>query len=72
MDKVQEHLGHWFRDMVTGYTGVCTGVCVYLGSSPTMRLEPGAFDDTSGDAKHRWVDLQRTERMSRDPIVVEP
>lgn len=58
--------------VVTGYTGVCTGVCVYLGSSPTLRLEPGAFDETAGENKQRWVDLQRAERISRDPIVVEP
>lgn len=48
-------LGQTYRDEITGFEGVCTGVTIYLNGCIQALLEP----KDKPDAKHKWIDEQR-------------
>jgi hypothetical protein len=53
-------LGTTQRDRITGFTGVCTGVCTYLSGCNQALLAPPIAPDGSA-RESAWFDLQRLE-----------
>ena len=61
-------LGMTYEDKITGFTGVCTGICSYLtGCSQALILPRGKGDDHK---EGRWLDIQRLVLDEDKDIVV--
>ena len=54
-DDLRDALGSKFEDTVTGFTGKCTGVCVYIGGDTSLQIE--------NKEATRWVDLNRLKEV---------
>lgn len=53
-------LGQEYRDKITGFKGVATGLCTYLSGCNQALLAPKCGED--GSAKDsQWYDVQRLE-----------
>jgi len=62
-------LGQKARDLVTGFTGVVTGMVVYISGCNQALLAPSVKEDgTPGGSQ--WFDLQRLERVGDSQIVL--
>lgn len=63
-------LGTKQKDIITGFTGVVTGVCQYLSGCSQALLTPS--QDASGTFPDgKWFDLQRLEQVGEDIIVLD-
>jgi hypothetical protein len=68
-DLTASLLGYTLADRITGFTGVCTGVCIYLtGCHQALLVPPVAADGKLGDA--HWFDVQRLEHKTAAAVVV--
>lgn len=68
MDQI--NLGARFRDRITGFTGVATGLVQYISGCNQVLLVPAAKDGNelkSGE----WFDVQRVEVIDGDVIVLD-
>ncbi len=51
-------LGEKYRDTITGFVGVCTGICAYLYGCRQALLTP-ELDSDGKIVKGIWIDEQR-------------
>lgn len=62
-------LGMTYKDKITGFTGVCTGICNYISGCNQALLVPKCGED--GTAKDsQWYDVQRLEPMDAPVITL--
>lgn len=59
--KIQ--LGHTYRDVITGFTGVCTGYVQYLTGCNQALIAPKSKPDGSW-CDSAWLDESRLEHCS--------
>ena len=65
-------LGYTYTDLITGFTGVCTGRCEYLTGCNQALIHPGIEGETNKHVDARWFDEQRLKlKEFRDPIVLD-
>ena len=63
-------LGCTYKDRVTGFSGVCTGICFYLTGCNQVLLTPKAKE--GGDyVESRWLDIQRLEYVDEPKITLD-
>lgn len=67
MDKI--NLGATYTDRITGFTGVCTGLCQYISGCNQALLTPKINADGSTKEAH-WYDEQRLTLVADVPVVV--
>lgn len=60
MNDLKEMLGYTGEDIITGFQGVITGVCAYIGGYGRVLLTP-KYDGTGKSEKGRWVDTSRVK-----------
>lgn len=63
--KVQEEiiLGGTYKDVITGFTGVATGLCFYLTGCNQVLL-------ASKISEPKWFDVQRCKRVGKSLIIL--
>jgi hypothetical protein len=64
-----EHIGYNYRDLITGFKGVCTGHTVYISGCSQLLLQP-PVDDAGRERDGKWVDEQRCQREDACPRIV--
>ena len=62
-------IGMVAKDVITGFTGRVTGVCMYISGCHQALLVPAVKADGSINEGH-WFDLQRLEVTSSDILVL--
>lgn len=62
-------LGMKARDVVTGYSGIVTGICHHLTGCDTVGLQPPAKEGEKIQAAH-WFDINRIEVLEAESIVL--
>lgn len=56
--KTALRLGEEYRDEITGFKGVCTGITVYLNGCIQALVTSRKLKD-DGDSVSQWIDEQR-------------
>ena len=65
----QIELGKTYKDLVTGFAGVCTGLAYYLSGCNQALLVPKVKADGTY-AEGQWFDFQRLEHQRMVETVV--
>ena len=66
----QIELGATYTDSITGFTGIVTGVCVYIsGCSQALVVSKQNADGSAG--RLEWYDIQRLVKQEVEVIVLE-
>ncbi len=61
MENETQLLGLEVQDRLTGFTGLVTGICVYLTGCNQALVQPKVKDGAFVEA--RWIDVQRLDRF---------
>jgi hypothetical protein len=60
----QDMFGKEYRDVITGFKGICTGVTMYIsGCSQALICPPVKKDGTLAESE--WFDIQRLRETSK-------
>lgn len=68
MDEIE--LGARYRDRITGFTGIATGIVRYISGCNQVLLVPAAKDGNELKTGE-WFDVQRAEELEGDVIVLD-
>lgn len=60
MNKLEKLFGMTGKDMITGFTGVITGCCSYIGGNQQVLLSP-VIKENGGYQEPQWFDTARIE-----------
>lgn len=64
-------LGATYTDVITGFTGVATGLCIYIsGCSQVLLTAQLTLPAEQLDPPLKWVDVQRCRRTGAGVIVL--
>jgi hypothetical protein len=63
-------LGATYIDVITGFTGIATGLCIYI-SGCSQALLTTNYCDQKGDALQKWFDVQRCKRTKAATILLD-
>jgi hypothetical protein len=70
MEPLNNYLGQRCIDKITGLTGICTGICVYISGCNQVLLAPGCKEDGSL-VSSEWFDQQRVTITEGKPITLD-
>jgi hypothetical protein len=59
-----------YRDIITGFKGICTGKVVYITGCDQALISPEAKEDGTLPEAH-WIDVQRLELVEGMNITLE-
>jgi hypothetical protein len=63
-------LGHHYRDRISGFTGIATGVADYISGCAQVLIAPPVNDKGEWREGH-WFDVQRLEAIDGAPVVLD-
>ncbi len=63
-------LGAYYRDKITGFTGIATGYCEYLTGCNQTLLQPVGEKPAERPESH-WFDDQRLDRIGEQVITLD-
>lgn len=63
-------LGATYTDVITGFTGVATGLCIYISGCSQVLLTAQSLD-TTAETIQKWIDIQRCRRTGAGVIVLD-
>ena len=66
---MHELLGATVTDKITGFSGIVTGICLYLTGCNQALVTPRMKDGKVEDAK--WIDVQRLDIEAGDKVVLD-
>ena len=69
-DNTGVDLGSTYRDQITGFQGVCTGVCYYISGCHQALLSPPVKKDGTSETS-QWFDVQRLAICPAKKIVLD-
>lgn len=75
---MQEHIdamGHKYKDLITGYEGVCESISVDLYGCVQYLLRPAQVYVKDGDLKvstANWFDYTRLKKLSKNRVMEIP
>ena len=67
--KFTSIVGYTGKDVITGFTGVITGVCSYITGCDQICLSPKVGKD-GGKLEGHWIDISRVEKVAGVPRIV--
>lgn len=70
MNANQTQLGARYRDRITGFSGVATGLVYYISGCNQILLVPAAKDGNELKGGE-WFDVQRVEPIEGEVIVLD-
>lgn len=63
-------LGHWYRDVITGFAGIAIGHCTYLtGCNQTLLQPKGTDPNVRPDSQ--WFDDQRLQAVDGGAVILD-
>ena len=62
-------MGNTYKDKITGFEGVCTGIVTYITGCDQALLQP-SLDDTGKPQKAVWYDDMRLEDSGAPTVVL--
>ena len=62
-------LGNKYRDMVSGFTGIATGLTMWLSGCDTVGLNPG-IDKDGKLMETQWFDINRVKKFEEKVVTV--
>lgn len=62
-------LGASYKDIITGFSGVATGNCIYLSGCDQVLLVPKSKKDDHKES--HWFDIQRVKRIGKTQIKLD-
>lgn len=70
MEALNNYLGRKCSDSITGFSGICTGFCVFISGGNLVLLTPGCKNDGTF-IQAQWFDQKRVKICKGDPIVLD-
>lgn len=68
---MNENLGKRFRDIITGFEGVCTARAEYITGCDQYLIQPTARKADGDIMDSRWFDVQRCQEVNAKPVVLD-
>lgn len=65
---MNQFLGHTYKDLITGYTGICTGFVEYITGCNQLLL---TAKGDGAERKAEWFDQSRLQHVSKKRIVLD-
>lgn len=68
---MQFHFGHWYEDVVTGFSGICIGKCSYMtGCDQVLLTRPAK--ERGEEGKSLWFDVGRLAMFGAESVHLPP
>lgn len=64
-------MGATYRDRITDFTGIATGLCQYISGCSQALIQPFGLTDKGDVREARWIDEQRLEQQAAAIVVLE-
>jgi hypothetical protein len=62
-------LGQEYKDLITGFKGVCTGITTYISGCTQALICPRCKKDSKSEAE--WLDIQRLQSTGKKIIELD-
>ena len=63
-------IGWKVEDVITGFSGVVTGLCTYITGCDQALVQPKGSDQNKKEDCH-WIDVNRLERVGDSILVLD-
>jgi len=69
--NIDLELGWKVKDKISGFTGIVTGICVYITGCHQVLVNHEDLDKDGCVAKGQWFDIQRLKRVGKSHVILE-